>query len=565
MPKQNQQQGLLPEQELQLAKACMEYWDDPLAFVEDMFRWGAKGTFLERWEGPDKFQRTILKTLRDQLKLIAAGLAPSNTVRIAVSSGHGIGKTAVMAMIELWWQSTRPNSKSVTTAGTQTQLSTKTWRELEKWRGVCATGHWFKWHATSLKCIFSPNTWNADAIPWSENNAQAFAGTHEEFVMYKFDEASTIADSIWETSEGAFTTPGPHIWLAFGNPEQATGRFRECWTRHRHRWITLEVDARDSAFSDKKLLQEWIDTYGEDSDFVRIRVKGQPPRTSPDQFITTELWERAQARWNDVVDQSEKIPRGIPLLMGVDVGAGGSGLTTIVFRRGGFVYKNILRSSEGDPTKLAAIIATAINQYRPAVVFIDGTGPGWAVYNILMQMQYRNVVPVFVGSQDVQEKLVHYNVRVEMWDRMKDWMKTGALPYDVIMRDDLLAPKRYYNLKNQMLLESKDAMKKRGIPSPDTGDALALTFSMPVAQAREIQQIEEVFENGQPVEPDWEGKGASCLRTQKVLLEPCRRTYHGRQAYRRAQRSSCSWRLPMHSMQVLPPHEASPRGGSWSH
>lgn len=489
--------------EIELADLISRTWWDPFLFAKIAFPWRQPGTFLADYDGPDEFQTGVLVQIGTQLRAISAGTAPSNTIRIAVSSGHGVGKSALMAMIELWWQSTRPHSKSITTAGTQVQLTTKTWRELEKWRQVCITGHWFKWTATSLKCIRAPVTWAAEATPWSAMNAQAFAGTHEQWVMYKMDEASTIADSIWETSEGAFTTEGPHIWLAFGNPEQPTGRFRECWTKHRDRWITLEVDSRNSRFANKKLLQEWIDTYGIDSDFVRVRVLGKPPKTPPEQFISTELWETASGRWNEAEKQEKDIPRGIPLIMGVDPGAGGQGKTTILFRRGGFVYKNILRSSEADQVKVAGIIAQAIRDYKPMIVFIDAHGIGWGVFNILQTLGFRNVMACFSGdTKDVSEKLVYYNLRVEWWSRLREWMKTGALPDDSILREDLLAPKRYFNIKNQMLLESKEDMKARGIPSPDTGDALVLTFAYPVPTAIEMLGIEELFADGQPLEPE---------------------------------------------------------------
>lgn len=495
---------MLPrQQERELADLVARTWWDPYLFAKIAFPWGQKGTFLADHDGPDEFQTRVLVEIGTQLRKIADGTAPSNTIRIAVSSGHGVGKTALMAIIELWWQSTRPHSKSVTTAGTQVQLATKTWRELEKWRQVCITGHWFKWTATSLKYIRAPVTWAAEATPWSDTNPQAFAGTHEQWVMYKFDEASTIADAIWETSEGAFTTAGPHIWLAFGNPEQATGRFRECWTKHRHRWITIEVDSRKSRFANQKLIAEWIATYGDDSDFVRVRVKGQPPKTPLGQWVPTELLEACEARWPEAAKTEQHIPRGIPLIMGVDPGAGGSGKTTMLFRRGGFVYKNILRSSEADQVKVAGIIAQAIRDHKPAIVFIDAHGIGWGVYNILLQLQFKNVIPCFAGdTKTVQEPQVYYNCRAEWGARVIEWMKTGAMPSDSVLREDMLAPKRYFNLRMQMLMESKDDMQLRGIPSPDSFDALMLTFAMPSPSAKEIAQNEELLDEGQPLEPE---------------------------------------------------------------
>lgn len=469
-------------------------------------QWGSKNC--------DRTRRRFIASVESIGRGQATCIAVEHPSHLFVTRDHIVThNTALMAMIELWWQSTRPNSKSVTTAGTKTQLTTKTWRELEKWRQVAINGHWFEWTATSLKMIAQPVTWAAEAIPWSANNPQAFAGTHEQYVLVKYDEASTIDDTIWETTEGAFTTHGPHLWLAFGNPEQAAGRFRECWTKHRHRWITIEVDARQSRFSNKKLIEEWIKTYGEDSDFVRVRVKGMPPKTPPDQFIPTELWETCESRWEEASKHEKEIPRGIPLVMGVDPGAGGEGSTTILFRRGGFVYKNILRYSEADQVKVAGIIGQAIRDYKPLVVFIDAHGIGWGVYNILQQLGFTQVVPCFAGdTKQVQEPQVHYNQRVEWWSRMKEWMKTGALPPDTMLREDLLGPKRYFNLRMQMLLESKDDMKLRGFHSPHAADALALTFAMPLPSAQELLSMHDVLPDGAPVEPEVECSAQIILR-----------------------------------------------------
>ena len=112
-----------------------------------------------------------------------------------------------------------------------------------KWHKLARNKEWFVWTATKFYLRDDPETWFASAIPWSEERSEAFAGTHEDHVLVIFDEASAVADIIWEVIEGAMTT-GECVWLAFGNPTRNTGRFRECWRKFRHRWITRRVDAR---------------------------------------------------------------------------------------------------------------------------------------------------------------------------------------------------------------------------------------------------------------------------------------------------------------------------------
>ena len=91
------------------------------------FPWGEKGSPLEEFEGPDEWQTKLLKEVRDGLK------TTNQAVQEAVASGHGIGKSALVAWIILWAMSTMVDTKGVVTANTESQLKTKTWAELAKW------------------------------------------------------------------------------------------------------------------------------------------------------------------------------------------------------------------------------------------------------------------------------------------------------------------------------------------------------------------------------------------------------------------------------------------------
>jgi hypothetical protein len=145
----------------------------------------------------------------------------------------------------LWAMSTRPHLNGVVTANTQTQLETKTWRELSIWHKRAINAHWFEWTATKFyQVAITRETWFVAAIPWQERKSEAFAGsTGKRRVLIIYDEASAVADVIWEVSEGA-TTDGGALWLAFGNPTKNTGRFRECFGRFRARWRTRQIDSR---------------------------------------------------------------------------------------------------------------------------------------------------------------------------------------------------------------------------------------------------------------------------------------------------------------------------------
>jgi hypothetical protein len=101
-----------------------------------------------------------------------------------------------------------------------------------------------------------------------------------------FDESSKIADKVWEVTEGSLTDANTEIlWLVFGNGTRATGRFRECFRKFRHRWDASNIDSRDVEGTNKELFKTWIEDYGEDSDFVKVRVRGMFPSASLKQFI----------------------------------------------------------------------------------------------------------------------------------------------------------------------------------------------------------------------------------------------------------------------------------------
>lgn len=484
-------QGSLTAKQAEFLEGFTLCYDDPLRFVVGMYPWGQSGTFLHDSTGPDEWQEDALALLGEQIRArMDPGHALSSAIRLAIASGHGVGKTALMSWLIHWFTATRPTPQVVVTANTKTQLSSKTWRELNKWHQASLIADWFKWEATTFRFKGQPNLWYASAIPWSKSNAQAFAGTHERHVLMLFDEASNIDDIIWETVEGAMTTQGA-MWVAVGNPIMNTGRFRECWTRFRRRWITFQVDARRARMADKRQISEWIEDYGIDSDFVRTRVLGEFPKAGPLQMIPVDLVDAAVARDIDW----KHIPETTPRLMGVDVARSGENKTVVMLRQGPKVLKDIFKYRIKDLMQVAARVAHHINNYRPDVCFVDATGMGAGVVDRLVQLGFDNVVAVYTGNRgDVRDRLVYYNPRIESWARLKAWLATADIPDDRELREDLIAPEYFFDTNNLMRLEPKEDLLSRGIPSPDCADALALTFAQPVPVARRLEAAQGAIE-----------------------------------------------------------------------
>jgi len=254
--------------------------DDPYAFALGAFPWGQEGTVLAKFDGPLDWQRDVMEGIRDGL------LTVDEAIQFATATGHGVGKSALVSMLTLWAFTTYPDCRGVVTANTETQLKTKTWAELGRWFNLCwFTRDHFTLNATSLvsKDPSRERTWRIDMIAWSETNPEAFAGMHNrgKRLLIIFDEASAIADIIWETIEGATTDSDTQIiWLVFGNPTRNSGRFRDCFMEGHHAsmWKSRQIDSRTVAITNKSRFERWEKIYGEDSDWFRIRVKAMFPR-----------------------------------------------------------------------------------------------------------------------------------------------------------------------------------------------------------------------------------------------------------------------------------------------
>jgi hypothetical protein len=422
------------------------YYDDPAGYVRDVI-----GPEPDEWQA-----ETMADIARES--------------RIAVASGHGIGKTALISWIIKWFLATRPDPQVVVTANTSNQLSSKTWRELAKWNALSLDGKLYTHTATRFALRGAESTWFASAIPWSEHNSEAFAGTHDKNVLMLFDEASNIAQVIWDVAEGAMTTDGAK-WVAFGNPTRNTGAFRECFGKFRHRWITRQIDSRSAKMCNLEQIQRWIADYGEDSDFVRVRVKGEFPRAGSNQFISGE----------DVDSCVEYVAEGFedfPRVMAVDVARFGDDSSVICIKQGRLVYP-LIKFKGLDTMQLAGKVVEEIPKWKPAAVVIDGVGIGAGVVDRVTQLNYGHLVTELNGGSAPTDQITYFNRRAELWGLMRDALHAGMeIPDDRQLRDDLIGPEYGFTAKNQIQLEKKEDMKKRGLASPDCGDALAMTFAV---------------------------------------------------------------------------------------
>lgn len=460
-----------------LADDMAGFFDDPLGFVLYAFPWGEGD--LHGFDGPDKWQRDFLSGVGKAVKGNAFdGVTPVAAVQCATSSGHGIGKSALTSWLILWIMSTRPFCKGVVTANTAPQLESKTWAELAKWTRRCVTADWFNISTGrgSMKMHHKeyPDSWRVDAQTCREENSESFAGLHaaNSSPFYIFDEASAIPSKIWEVAEGGLTDGEP-FWFVFGNPTRNSGRFFECFNRFRHRWTCRQIDSRNAKMTNKIKIAEWATDHGEDSDFMRVRVKGEFPRASSAQFIPSDIVQAARKR-EAIATLTD------PVIMGVDVARFGDDQSVIRIRRGrdGRTIAP-LKLSGADTMMVSAKVAELSKQHLPDAIFIDGGGVGGGVIDRLRQLNIPNVFEVnFGGKASVRD---YRDMSAQMWAGMKDWLANGgAIEDSAELESDLTGREYSFDGENRYVMEPKDMMKKRGLASPDDADALALTFAWPV-------------------------------------------------------------------------------------
>lgn len=468
---------------------------DPLGFVLFAYPWGEEGTALSDEDGPDKWQAGFLEELGRQV-LERAENPDLAGIQMAIVSGHGVGKSALLCWVIQWFMTCHMDATVNVTANTLGQLSGKTWREMARWHRLLIHADWFQWTATSFYLKERPETHKALAVPWSKENSEAFQGAHAKHLLTVFDEGSGIADPIWVATDGAMTTSGA-IWLVAGNPTKNAGRFRECFRRFRHRWTTFQVDSRQAKKANKAQIQGWIDDYGEDSDFARIRVKGEFPRASSTQLIGPELTDGARAEWRRRVPH-ERIAKALaagaehfgrlridlnpvaPRLLMVDVARFG-GDETVIGWRVGRTFVILARYRGLSTVQVAHRAGEWIAGLKPDAVFVDGSGVGGGVCDVLRDSGH-DIVEVNTAVKAMDERLF-FNLRAQLWWKMKTWLADGgAIPADdQVLADDMTGPEYAFAGKDRIQLETKDDMRARGLPSPDAADCLALSFAREIA------------------------------------------------------------------------------------
>lgn len=484
------------DQERELMERVFALKDDPVAFAHLMYPWGEKGTPLENVTGLRTWQQEELELIAAHMKRTreagALGLV-ADVYRKAWSSGRGPGKSALFGIAAHWHVSTHIGAQTIVTANTEGQLRTKTFPEISRWIGMALNSHWFNveglkiepdtWFSAlvSEQLKIDPRYWNISGQTWTEENPEAYAGAHNAYgLMVIFDEASGIHSVVWDKTKGFFTDQTPYRFhLAGSQMTRASGRFYDLFFDPKLSigWATRMIDIRGMADIDQKEVQATIDTYGVDSDIVRVEVLGQPPNLSELQFIPTDSVVGAQTREIPYGDSAE------PLVMGVDPAP--RGRTVIRFRAGRNARdccgKDTVVVLQGaDNVGIANEVARLHNKYKPESICVD-FGMGTGVIDTLRHTHKLRVVEVRFGETPADGKKSEWaTVAISLWAKMRDWLPGAMIDKSPELFRDLIKREWRWTQRgreNKKILESKEELRARGIPSPDDADALACTFA----------------------------------------------------------------------------------------
>ena len=466
------------------ADAILYYADNPVDFVEDVIR--AK---------PDANQRDILNSVARY---------PMTSVR----SGHGISKSAVESWLAIWFLTTRPYPKIPCTAPTQHQLWDILWAEIAKWlRNNPALANDLIWTKEKVYMKGHPEEWFA--VGRTASKPDALQGFHADHVLYIIDEASGVKDEIFEPILGALSTEGSKLVMC-GNPTKITGFFYDSHHKNREQFNAMHIDGRSSSRVDQDFVDTIIDMFGEDSDVFRVRVAGEFPRALPDSFIPMEWAERASEAKAPEIEQVTRVDIGIDVAR---YGDDSSVISPVLDRR---VQEEPEVYHHNDTMQLTGMAVICVKKYARAHpwaeihVKIDCDGLGVGVFDRLMELKEQIVEEIEREREGLYEDddappamsldivechfggeggtvndadPVEYQTSTGlMWGTVREALRTQSLK---LWPDDKqisqLSNRRYVvNSAGKIELEKKEAMKKRGLSSPDMGDALALALYDPL-------------------------------------------------------------------------------------
>lgn len=422
--------------------------------------------------GPALWARNVLgvKPTEQQLE---AGRELVARRRVSIRSGHGTGKSTLMAWCVLWFLCTRFPAKVPCTAPTGHQLEDVLWAEVAKWLGVLRDKHpqlgeQIEWSAERVYLKRAPSESFAVARTSRPEKPEALQGFHSENILFLIDEASGIPDEVFQVAEGALSTEGAYVLMA-ANPTRMDGYFFDSHHRMRSRWAALHWSGEDSPMVARPYIEDMRAKYGAESAVYRIRVLGDFAG-NPDGLIPLDLIESAIGR--DVKPYGAEV-------WGLDVARFGEDRTALARRRKNYMGAPVESWRGKDTMQTAGMVKARYDaaKVKPDAIFVDVIGLGAGVVDRMKELD----LPV-VGINVAETPSAHdkYNrLRDELWFEAREWFqgRDVAIVPDDDLTAELTLPTYKLTSAGKIQVESKDELKRRGVTSPDLADAFCLTFA----------------------------------------------------------------------------------------
>jgi phage terminase large subunit len=434
-----------------------EYRDDPVKFVREVL--GAT---------PLPYQAEFLDAL-------AGGER-----KMSVRSGHGTGKSTTASWAMLWYVLLRFPNKVVVTAPTSGQLFDALFAELKRWINELPKQlqPMLTVKADRVELAAAPSEAFISARTSRAETPEALAGVHSDNVLLVVDEASGVPEKVFEAAAGSMSGHNATTIL-LSNPTRSSGTFFESQTRLAGSYWTRRWSCVDSPLVSDEFVDEMRLRYGEESNAFRIRVLGEFPLADDDTIIPFHLVEAA-------INRDIEIDESAPTIWGLDVARFGTDKTVLAKRQG-----NVITEVNGwQGLDLMQTVGRVKAEYdglpmsiRPREIMVDVIGMGGGVVDRLRELG----LPVrginVAESPSMGE--TYTNLRAELWFKMRGWLEQrgSKLPKDEQLVAELSTIRYSFVSSGKMKAESKDEMRKRGLPSPDFADAVCLTLASDAATA----------------------------------------------------------------------------------
>jgi phage terminase large subunit len=402
---------------------------------------------------------------------------PTDSPRISVRAGHGVGKGMILAILAVWFPLTHYDAKAVITANSQDQLRDNNWPEIMKMANRLPNPLAGQLQIDGERMFIKAQPEMAFVVrrTASRHNPEALQGIHAKHVLYLIDEASGIAEIVFEVAQGSLSTHGA-MAVMMSNPTKASGFFHMTHTKLRDRWRTMRVNCEDVPRA-RGHIEDVIKTYGKDSNKYRVRVLGEFPTKDDDTVIPLELLEAAKGRNVKVAD--------IWPVWGLDVSRFGDDRTCLVKRQGNAVLEAPIIWRNLSTTQIAGRVIDeyrrTLNELKPKEIRIDVIGWGAGVVDVLNESG-SPVKGITLGINVAESPAIkeqYHRLRDELWFLGREWFSKMdcSLPQGCEeLIAELSTPTYDFTGTGKNIVMSKDEMKKELGYSPDIADAFLLTM-----------------------------------------------------------------------------------------